>query len=156
MAREIGEIRGSQRRGGELPAQDKIIIKDLLLRGIIGISDWEREKKQDILINLTLYTDMHAVGQSDNAEDALNYRTVTKAIIDYVESSHHYLVEALATEIARICVVEHNADRAVVRVEKPGALRFAQSVGVEIERTRADFERRTGQPPVQPIPLPPQ
>ncbi|NLX09504.1 MAG: dihydroneopterin aldolase [Chloroflexi bacterium] len=122
-----------------MPAEDKIIVKDLLLRGIIGLNDWEREKPQDILINLILFTDMRAAGQSDNPDDILNYRTITKAIIAYVESSSHYLVEALATAIARICVVEHGATRAIVRVEKPGALRFAQSVGVEIERERADF-----------------
>ena len=122
-----------------MPAEDKIIVKDLLLRGIIGLNDWEREKPQDILINMILFTDMRAAGQSDNPDDILNYRTITKAIIAYVESSSHYLVEALATAIARICVVEHGATRAIVRVEKPGALRFAQSVGVEIERERADF-----------------
>jgi FolB domain-containing protein len=124
-----------------MPAQDKIVIKDLLLRGIIGLNDWEREKKQDILINLTLFTDTRAAGRSDDPADILNYRTITKAIIEYVESSEHYLVEALAAAIARICVVEHNADRVIVRVEKPGALRCARSVGVEIERERADFEQ---------------
>jgi FolB domain-containing protein len=119
---------------------DKILIKDLLLRGIIGINDWEREKRQDILINLTLFTDVRAAGQSDNIDDCLNYRRVTKEIIAYVEASAHYTVEALATAIAKIAVVEHNAVRVIVRVEKPGALRFARSVGVEIEREQADFE----------------
>lgn len=119
-------------------AEDRIIIRDLLVRGIIGINDWEREQKQDILINLTLYTDMRAAGRSDSIEDCLNYRTLTKQIIAYVEGSAHYTVEALATAIARLCV-EGGAVRAVVRVEKPGALRFARSVGVEIERTAADF-----------------
>lgn len=120
-------------------AHDRIHITNLLLRPIIGLNDWEREKRQDVLINLTLFTDLRAAGQSDDARDTLNYRTITKAVIDYVERSQHYLVEALATEIARLCVVEHGAERVIVRVEKPGALRFAESVGVEIERTRADF-----------------
>ena len=120
--------------------QDKIFVKDLLLRCIIGLNDWERENKQDVIINLTLYTDMRKAGQTDSGEDILNYRTITKAIIAYVEASGHFLVEALATEIARICVVEHAAQRAIVSLQKPGALRFAKSVGVEIERTRADFE----------------
>ena len=120
-------------------AEDKIIISDLLLRGIIGINDWEREKKQDILINLTLYTDMWTAGESDDINDCLNYRTITKRIIDYVESSAHYTVEALAAAIARISI-EEGASRVVVRVEKPGALRFARSVGVEIERKRGDFK----------------
>ena len=120
-------------------AYDKIVISDLLLRGLIGFKDWEREKKQDILINLTLFTDMRAAGASDDVADALDYKRVTKAIIAHVESQQYDLVEALATAIARICVVEHDAERVIVRVEKPGALRFSRSVGVEIERTRSDF-----------------
>ena len=121
-------------------ALDKIIVSDLLLRGIIGLNDWEREKKQDILINLTLFTNTRRGGATDQASDILNYRTITKAIIAHVEDSAYYTVEALAAAIARICVVDHAAERVIVRVEKPGALRFARSVGVEIERERADFE----------------
>lgn len=121
-------------------ARDKLIVRNLLLRGIIGFNDWEREKKQDILINLTLFTDITHAGQTDDPDDVLNYRTITKAVIQYVESAEHKLVEALATGIARICVVDHDADRVIVNVQKPGALRFAESVGVEIERERADFE----------------
>lgn len=119
---------------------DKIVIRDLLLRGIVGINDWEREKKQDILVNLTIYTDLSRSGVSDDVADTLNYRSLTKAVIGLVEASSFHLVEALGTEIARIAVVEFGAPRAVVRVEKPGALRFADSVGVEIERSRTDFE----------------
>ena len=123
-----------------MATRDKIIIKDLRLRGVIGINDWERQKQQDILINLEVYTDVRAAALSDDVADALNYRTLTKDVIAYVEASAHHLVESLATGIARLCVVDHGADRAVVRVEKPGALRFAASAGVVIERTRADFE----------------
>jgi D-erythro-7,8-dihydroneopterin triphosphate epimerase len=119
--------------------RDRILIKDLLLRGIIGLNDWEREKKQDILINLTLFTDLRAAGKSDDIADSLNYRTITKAIITLVEEDSAYqTVEALAAAIARIAI-DHGAPRVIVRVEKPGALRFAASVGVEIERTREDL-----------------
>ncbi len=117
---------------------DKILIKDLLLRGIIGLNDWEREKEQDILINMALFADMRTAGRSDRIEDTLNYRTITKAVIAYVEASAHVTVEALATQIARIAI-DGGAERVIVRVEKPGALRFARSVGVEIEREQADF-----------------
>jgi FolB domain-containing protein len=119
---------------------DKILIRGLLVRGILGINDWERQKEQDILINLTVHVDCRGPGASDDVAEALNYRTLTKAVIAYVESSAHYLVEALATSIARICVVDLGAEQVVVRVEKPGALRFAESVGVEIRRRRADFD----------------
>lgn len=120
-------------------ATDKILVRDLLVRGIIGLNDWEREKKQDILINLVLQVDSRAAAVSDEIEDSLNYRSLTKAIVAHVETSSRFLVEALASDIARIAVVDFGADSVTVRVEKPGALRFAQSVGVEIERNRADF-----------------
>ena len=119
--------------------RDHIVIKDLLLRCIIGAQEWEREKKQDVLINLLLETDIALAAQSDSLEDALNYRTVTKAIIAHVEESSYFTLEALATAVARICVVEHRAARVLVSLEKPGALRFARSVGVEIEREASDF-----------------
>lgn len=119
--------------------QDRILIKDLLLRGIIGINDWEREKRQDILINITLSGDLSAAGSSDDIEDTINYRTITKKIIQLVEEGKPYTVEYLATQIAEICFQSKGVEHARVRVEKPGALRFARSVGVEIERDRADF-----------------
>jgi FolB domain-containing protein len=119
---------------------DRLLIKDLLVRGIVGLNDWEREKKQDILINLTVFVNTRAAAASDDVEDSLNYRTLTKAIIRYVEDSSHYLVEALATAIARIAITEFGAEGVQVRVEKMGALRFARSVGVEIERRHTDFE----------------
>ena len=113
---------------------DRIFIKDLLLRGIIGINDWEREVKQDILINVSLFADLSTAGSSDAIEDSVNYRTITKKIIRHVEQSERFTVEALAQDIAAICLQEHGVLKARVQVEKPGALRFARSVGVEIER----------------------
>ncbi|NIS83544.1 MAG: dihydroneopterin aldolase [Anaerolineales bacterium] len=120
-------------------SEDRIIIKDLLLRGIIGINDWEREKRQDILINITLFGDLKPAGRSDDINDAINYRTVTKRVIDHVETSERYTVEALAADLAHICLDNPRVERAKVRVEKPGALRFAKSVGVEIERRKENL-----------------
>jgi len=120
-------------------ARDRILIENLLVRGIVGLNDWERVTKQDIVIHLEILGDLSTAGRSDDVADTLNYRTLTKAVIEYVESSEHFLVEALAHEIARIAVTGHGAERVRVRVEKPGALRFAESVGVEIERERSDF-----------------
>ncbi|MDF1500712.1 MAG: dihydroneopterin aldolase [Anaerolineales bacterium] len=120
-------------------AEDQILIKDLLLRGIVGINDWEREKRQDILINITLTGDLSKAGQTDAIEDTINYRTITKRVIEMVENGEPYTVEHLAARIAEICLDAQGVLRARVRVEKPGALRFARSVGVEIERTRTDL-----------------
>lgn len=118
---------------------DKIIIRDLLLRGIIGINPEERVNMQDILINIVLYADISQAAASDNIEDAVNYKSITKRVIKHVESSSDQLVEKLVTDIARIILTEFPIKRVQVRVEKPGALRFTESVGIEIDRSRADF-----------------
>jgi FolB domain-containing protein len=115
---------------------DQIQIKDLLLRTIIGINEEERRNRQDVLINITLFADTHAAGTSDDIDNAVNYRTIAKQVIAMVESSGFFLVERMAAEIASICLDDARVERVRVRVEKPGALRFARSVGVEIERTR--------------------
>ena len=119
--------------------EDRIEIKDLLLRGIIGINDWERENKQDILINIVMTADLLKAGETDNIDDCVNYKTVTKKVIKHIELNDPYTVETLAADIAKICLNEPGVVRARVRVEKPGALRFAKSVGVEIERGAEDF-----------------
>ena len=119
---------------------DKVILSDLSARGIIGINDWEREKPQEMLINLTLFADLRAAGRSDELKDSVNYRTVAKKVLAHAESAGRFTVEALATDIARICLSEPGVIKARVRVEKPGAVRFSRSVGVEIERISGDFE----------------
>ena len=119
--------------------EDRILIRDLLVRGVIGINDWERERPQDILIQLEMFVDARRAGATDDMADSVNYRTVAKKVIAYAETSEHFLVEALASGIARLVLVEHGVSRVRVRVEKPGALRFARSVGIEIERTADDF-----------------
>jgi 2-amino-4-hydroxy-6-hydroxymethyldihydropteridine diphosphokinase len=110
-----------------------------LLRGIVGINKEEQEKQQDILLNITLFVDMSAAGLSDDIDDAINYRTLTKRIIRMVEASSFFLVERLAAEVVALCLTDPRVGAARVRVEKPGALRFARSVGVEIERTQEDL-----------------
>lgn len=119
---------------------DKVLVKDLLVRSIIGINPDERKNKQDILINMVLFTDIRAAAQSDDIHAAVNYKSVTKRIIQHVESSSDLLVEKLVSDIAYIVLSEFPVQKVQVRVEKPGALRFARSVGIEIERTLQDFD----------------
>jgi FolB domain-containing protein len=115
---------------------DKVIIKDILARGIIGVNDWEREKPQDILINIIIYTDLREQAAQDNILDGIDYSKVTKQVIQHAETAGRYTVEALAEDIAQICLDDPKVIKTTVRVEKPGAVRFSQSVGVEIERSR--------------------
>lgn len=119
---------------------DKVIIKNILLRGIIGVNDWERKERQDIIINITLYTDTRAVARTDSLEGGINYRSVCKRVGKLVESTSFYLVETLAEEIAKLCLREFPADAITVSVEKPNAVRFSVSVGVEITRSKSEYD----------------
>jgi FolB domain-containing protein len=115
---------------------DRIFVNDLLIRGVIGISEREREQPQDILVNIVIYTDIHKAGETDNVDDSVNYRTVAKKVLAHVEKVQRYTVEALATDIADLVLGEPHVEKVQVRVEKPGAVRFSKSVGVEIERSK--------------------
>ena len=117
---------------------DKIYITDLLVRCIIGLNDWERTQQQDVLINIILYADLSRPGQTDRIEDSINYKEIKKQIIAMAESSSFSLVERLAAGIAQICLAHPLVQAANIRVDKPGALRYARSVGVEIFRKRND------------------
>jgi FolB domain-containing protein len=116
---------------------DKVFIKDLIARGIIGINDWEREKPQEILINITVFTDTRRAALSDDLADCVDYRALAKKAQGHAETAARLTVEALANDLAEICLGEKGVEKAIVRVEKPGAVRFSKSVGVEIERTRS-------------------
>jgi FolB domain-containing protein len=109
---------------------------DLLARCIIGVNEEERRDKQDVIINIKLQTDLSRPGKTDCIEDAVDYHIIKKHILNFVQQSKFYLLEALAERISEICLENTAVQEACVRVEKPGALRFARSVGVEIMRKR--------------------
>ncbi len=115
---------------------DRIRICDLLVRCILGINESERREKQDVVISLALYTDLHKAGKSDRIEDTVDYRALKKRILPMVESSQYFLVEALAEAVAELCLDQQGVRQVDVRVEKPNALRFSRSVAVEITRKR--------------------
>jgi FolB domain-containing protein len=117
---------------------DRVLIKDLVVSGIIGINPDERVNKQDILVNAELWVDTYPAAKSDNIDDAVNYRTITKRIIAHIEGGKPMLVERLVQEIADICLNDDRVEKARVTVEKPGALRFARSVGISITRSRVE------------------
>ncbi len=115
---------------------DRILISDLAARCIIGVNEEERREKQDVLINLILYADLSKACKSDRFEDTVDYRNIKKQIMKMVEESRYFLVEALAEAVAKICLSDPKIVKARVRVEKPSALRFARTVGIEILRSR--------------------
>lgn len=114
---------------------DKIFIEGLLLRAILGITKEERREPQDVIISVILETDLRRPGKSDDFNDAVDYRALKKKIAVRVQDSAYYLVESLAEAVAAVCLEDTRVHSAAVRVEKPTALRFARTVGVEITRS---------------------
>jgi FolB domain-containing protein len=113
-----------------------IRITDLMLRTIIGVQDWERTEKQDVLINATLRYDSHKAIETDKIEYSVDYKTITKNIIQEVENSQYYLLERLADAVLKIVMKNPHVSEASVTVDKPQALRFARSVSVELTARR--------------------
>ena len=124
----------------EIPSyNDKIYIRDLAIRCIIGVNQDERTEKQDVVINIILFTDTRKAGQTDILEDSVDYKMVKKAVLSLVENSAFLLIEKLAEEIAKVCLGNSKVQKVSVTVDKPGVLRYARSVAVEIVRTRESY-----------------
>lgn len=120
---------------------DKIIIKDLSARGIIGIHSDERIQPQEIIINIILFANTEKAGHSDDIADTVSYSTIAKKVRAHAESAQRFTVEALAEDIARLCLEEPRVVKVQVRVDKPRAIRFAVSAGIEIEREQLETNR---------------
>ncbi|HXX86919.1 MAG TPA: dihydroneopterin aldolase [Candidatus Acidoferrum sp.] len=115
---------------------DKILIKGLRVRCIIGINEFERREKQDVMINVAIWADLAEATEADDVAKTVDYKEINKGILNLVENSEFFLVETLAEKIAHFCLAHKRIRKVKVTVEKPGALRFARSVGVEIIRKK--------------------
>ena len=116
---------------------DRIHITDLHCRTYVGIEEWEQRERQEVHLDLQLEADLESASRTDRIEDTVNYRSVTKAVLKLVEEERFALVEHLAGRVVALILEGFTDVQAVrIRVEKPGALRFAKSVGVEIRRAR--------------------
>lgn len=111
-----------------------VFLRDLRVETIIGIFDWERTTRQVVAIDLEMAADIARAAASDSIDDALDYKAISKRLIDFVSSSSFQLVETLAEEIARIVREEFAVPWVQVTLSKPGAIRGARDVGVVIER----------------------
>ncbi|MGB2691140.1 MAG: dihydroneopterin aldolase [Thermodesulfobacteriota bacterium] len=113
-----------------------IRIEDLKLRTIVGIYEWEKENKQDIIINVEIEFDGTKAIETDDIADTIDYKSITKRIITMVEESDFNLIERIAGEAIKIVMENEKVEKASVRVDKPGALRFTDSVSVTQTETR--------------------
>lgn len=148
-AQRLDELRLSP--SSVLALDDKVIVRDLIINTIIGVNPWEREDKQNVKLNIVVYSGLSRAKQACNpsAVDVVNkqhnYRTIVRSISAYVESSSYKTVESLATSIARVAVLQNKVEKVRVSVDKPSAIMFAASAGVEVERTREFFEQEAAQ-----------
>ena len=117
---------------------DIIFIRDLRIDTVIGIYDWERSIKQTVHIDLELATDIARAAASDRIEDTLNYKAVAKRVIAFVEESSFQLVETLVERIVALVREEFSVAWVRLTLNKGGAVRGAQGVGVIIERGKSD------------------
>ncbi len=113
---------------------DQVFIEDLRIQTIIGVFDWEREITQTISIDLQMAFSISKAAASDAIADTLDYKAVSKRLIQFVESSEFQLVEALAEQCARIVLDEFPVSWLRLKLSKPGAVRGSSAVGVIIER----------------------
>lgn len=116
---------------------DIIYLSELKIDTVIGIYDWERRIKQTVSLDLEMATDIRKAAASDAIEDTLDYKSVAKRLIQFVSESEFQLVETLAERICQIVIEEFGVPWVRLRLNKKGAVRFAEGVGVMIER-RAD------------------
>ncbi len=119
-----------------MAATDRIYVRDLEVECVIGTMPRERVAKQLVRVNLVLECDLAPAGIGDRLEDTLNYRTLKNELVDFIGASECFLIERLAAEIARICLMHERVLSVTVTVDKPGALTSARSVAVEIHRRR--------------------
>lgn len=115
---------------------DKVFIEGLEIPALIGIYDWERRIRQTLVFDLEMGFDNRKPAASDNIEHTLNYKAVSKRLIEFVGSSDFGLVETLAERCAAIVLEEFGVQWLRLKLSKPGAVRGARAVGVIIERSR--------------------
>ncbi len=113
---------------------DKVFIEQLTIETIIGIYDWERKIKQKVTFDVDMSFDIKKAAESDSIEFALDYKSVAKRVIEFVEGSEFQLVETLADKVAAIILQEFNVHSLNLKLSKPGAVRGSKAVGVSIYR----------------------
>ncbi|NQU96988.1 MAG: dihydroneopterin aldolase [Chloroflexi bacterium] len=113
---------------------DRILIEGLRVSCVIGVNEPERTAKQDVVLDIALHADVRTAGRSDDIADTVDYGVLARSVAEHVAGSSFKLVEALAESVADVCLADARVTRVDVRIRKPGALRPADSAGVEISR----------------------
>jgi dihydroneopterin aldolase len=114
---------------------DKVFIEGLQIETLFVFYDWERRIRQPLVFDIEMAFDNRKPAASDAIADTLNYKAVSKRVVEYVSQSDFGLVETLAERVAQIILTEFGVRRVRLKLSKPGAVRGARAVGVSIERS---------------------
>lgn len=120
-----------------------IRLKNIRLRAIVGVNPWERNDKQAIIVNVEIEFDGDRAATSDDIADTLDYRTISRKIVDLVENSQFYLIETMADRILRSVLEDPLVQRVRVEVDKPFAVKCADSTSVEVAHDRRTASNTT-------------
>ena len=121
---------------------DSIVIENISVRAIVGVHPWEREIPQEVRVSLRLAVDLRQAAESDELASTLDYEALSSRIGGHVRTAARQTIEALAADIAQLCLEDPRVKNVEVRVDKPGALAEAQTVAVVLERTRVEADRK--------------
>jgi len=113
---------------------DIIFLKNLRIETVIGIFDWERKIRQTVFFDIEMSADIKKAATSDHIDDTLDYKALSKVVIEYVENSDFQLVETLAEKVSELIINDFNVSWIRLTLNKKGALRHADDVGIIIER----------------------
>ena len=113
---------------------DTVFIRGLKAKAVIGVFEWEKQIRQNLVLDLDLRADVAHAAANDTLEEAVDYKAISQRVVEFVENSQYQLVESLAEAVAGLIREEFSVSWVRVRIAKPFAVRTAQEVGVEIER----------------------
>lgn len=113
---------------------DTVFIRGLKAKAVIGVFDWEKQIRQNLVLDLDLRADVARAAASDALEDAVDYKAISQRVVEFIEASQFQLVESMAEAVANLVREEFSVSWVRVRISKPFAVRTAQEVGVVIER----------------------
>lgn len=130
-------VYGEAKRGKAATSMDRLFLREIEVACVIGVHEWERKIEQIVRIDVDLETDLRRACMGDDIRETVDYKQVRDRIVSTVKEARCFLIEALAERVAEACLSEPRVRAVRVRLEKPGALRMARTVGVDIFRTRS-------------------
>ena len=117
-----------------------VFIKDFIIQEIIGIHDHEKTKKQKIKFNIVLDVDQSAVPNEKDIKSIVDYEKITNKLENLAKDKKYNFLESLAEDSFKEIFEDKRISSVKIKIEKPDAIKNADSVGVEVFKTRKDYE----------------